>query len=101
VRVGSGFYVHKMHVTIYVAISNTPLPTRAVSLVITVIEKMILNLLTKLIKKHNNTSKLSEVQSLNFFINFFLTQKYFLKVTFNNKCHKGCLLFDIPPPLMI
>ncbi len=24
---GSGFYVHKMHVTIYVAISNTPLPT--------------------------------------------------------------------------
>ncbi len=35
-RVGSGFYVHKMHVTIYVAISNTPLPTRTVSQVITV-----------------------------------------------------------------
>ena len=34
--VGSGFYVHKMHVTIYVAISNTPLPTRTVSQVITV-----------------------------------------------------------------
>ena len=37
VRVGSGFYVHKMHVTIYVAISNTPLPTRTVSQVITVL----------------------------------------------------------------
>ena len=36
-RVGSGFYVHKMHVTIYVAISNTPLPTRTVSQVITVL----------------------------------------------------------------
>jgi len=36
VRVRSGFYVHKMHVTIYVAISNTKRPTRTVSQVITV-----------------------------------------------------------------